>query len=252
VALAALLLSGYRIQVTAESIANIFGVLIFGGAIGFFLWIFLAGRWTPDERRRLVVILVLFLAAALFWSGSEQAGSTLNLFAQNQTRTDLFGFTFPAAWLQSVNSLFVILLAPVFAAIWIRLGRRNPSSTVKFALGLVFLSLGFGVMMLAGYYAAQGIKVSPMWLIVTYLLHTIGELCLSPVGLSAMSGLAPARILGLTMGIWFLATSMGNYVAGRVAGFYQVSSLPVLFGGMTVVTALGGLVLWRVAVGRKT
>lgn len=244
VAVLALLGSRLHIQVTPQSIANLFGVLIFGGAIACFCWIFLSGRWTRDERRNLVLILVLFLAAALYWSGNEQAGSTFNLFAQNQTRTDLFGWSFPASWLQSVNSLFVILLAPVFAALWLRLGKRNPPSTVKFALGLVFLALGFAVMTGAGFYAATGVKVSPMWLIVVYLLHTIGELCLSPVGLSAMSGLAPARILGLVMGIWFLATSMGNYVAGRVASFYVVSALPLLFGVMTVVSAIGAVVLW--------
>lgn len=229
------------VQVTPAGIADLFGVLIFVGAVGFFLWIFLGNQWTADERRRLVLIVVLFLAAGVFWSGSEQAGSTLNLFAQNQTRLSLGGWNFPASWLQSVNSLFVILLAPVFAWIWLRLGRRNPSSTAKFALGLGFLAVGFGVMLVAGSFAAAGAKVSPMWLVVTYLLHTVGELCLSPVGLSAMSGLAPARILGVTMGIWFLATSMGNYAAGRIAGFYRMETLPWLFGGMAVVTGVAAV-----------
>jgi POT family proton-dependent oligopeptide transporter len=140
--------------------------------------------------------------------------------------------------------LFIITFAPVFAWLWIRLGRRgkDPSSTTKFGLGLVLVGAGFGVLVVASMLAQQGVKVSPMWLVVTYLLHTWGELSLSPVGLSAMSKLAPVRIGGLVMGVWFLASSVGNYIGGRLAGFYETMPLPVLFGAVAAFGVAAGII----------
>jgi len=185
---------------------------------------------------------VLFLAAALFWSVFEQAGSTLNLFADRATRTDLFGVSFPSSWFQSVNSFFIFTLAPVFAWLWVKLATRGqePSSPAKFVFGLVCVGLGFVILMGPASAAAGGDKVSPLWLVLTYLLHTMGELSLSPVGLSAMTRLAPARIAGLVMGVWFLATSVGNFIGGRASGFYESMALPTLFGtvgGFAIVAA---------------
>jgi POT family proton-dependent oligopeptide transporter len=190
-----------------------------------------------------VTILVLFVAAAVFWSVFEQAGSTLNLFAERSTDTRLFGIEFPASWFQSANPIFIVLLAPAFAWLWVRLGRSDPSSPAKFAAGLVFAAAGFGVLIVAARIAETGVKVSPLWLLATYLLHTIGELCLSPVGLSAMSRLAPARVAGLMMGVWFLATAVGNYLGGRVAGLYEALSLPSLFAIVTLLPLAAALVL---------
>ena len=189
------------------------------------------GGWTPEERKRLYVIGVFFLAAALFWSLFEQAGSTLNLFADRDTRTSVFGWSFPSSWFQSMNSMFVWMLAPVFAWLWIALGAREPSTPVKFALGLLARRRRASPCWSSRRsWPRSGVQVSPMWLTVVYLLHTCGELCLSPVGLSAMTKLAPARIAGLMMGVWFLATSVGNFIAGRLAGFYESMPLPTLFG----------------------
>jgi POT family proton-dependent oligopeptide transporter len=233
VAVAALHLSG-TIVLTANKVSNTFGVLLLLTVVVFFAWLFLSGGWTSEERKRLVVIAVLFLGAAVFWSVFEQAGSTLNLFAERNTQKTLLGKPIPAAYFQSLNSLFIVMLAPLFAWLWVRLGRHDPSSPAKFTIGLVFVALGFAVLIVAAQRAQQGVLVSPLWLTATYLLHTIGELCLSPVGLSAMTRLAPARIAGLTMGIWFLGASVGNYLGGRVAGLYESFSLPSLFGSVTL------------------
>jgi POT family proton-dependent oligopeptide transporter len=230
-------------RVTAEGVANGLGVLLLLTTVGFFVWLFTVAKWTSEERKRLLVVLVLFLAASVFWSVFEQAGSTLNLFADRDTRTVAFGYDFPPSWFQSLNSLFLIIFAPVFAWIWIKLGKKDPSSPTKFTLGLILVAAGFAILIFAARLAEQGMAVSPLWLAATYLLHTFGELCLSPVGLSAMTRLAPARIAGLTMGVWFLATSVGNYLGGRLGGLYESFSLPGLFGGVALFALGAALVL---------
>jgi POT family proton-dependent oligopeptide transporter len=222
------------VDLNATSIATAMDWFLIIVTIAFFGWLFTAGEWTPDERRRLVVILVLFLGAAVFWAAFEQAGSSLNLFADRQTSHTIFGMSYPASWFQSVNAIFIILLAPVAAWVWLRLAKRDPSSPAKFSLGLFFVAAGFAVMIFASRAASSGTPVSPNWLLLTYLLHTVGELCLSPVGLSAMTRLAPARVTGLMMGVWFLASSVGNKIAGRVASLYESFSLETLFGAVTL------------------
>jgi POT family proton-dependent oligopeptide transporter len=151
----------------------------------------------------------------------------------------------PASWLQSVNPLFIIALAPVFAGIWISLARRNqePSSPAKFSFGLVFLGLGFLVLVVATGLSGAGAQISPMWLVLTYLLHTIGELALSPVGLSTVTKLAPQRVVGQMMGVWFMSVSLGNLIAGQVAGFIETLPLPQLFGTVAAITIGAGLLL---------
>lgn len=233
------------LPITAEWVANAFGVLLLLTVVIFFGWMFALGKWTPEERKRLLVVLVLFLAAAIFWSVFEQAGSTLNLFAQRNTNTVAFGYHFPASWFQSAEPFFLVLLAPVFAWIWIRLGKHDPSSPTKFTIGLFCVAMSFAILVPASRRSVGGALVGPGWLTATYFLQAVGELCLSPVGLSAMTRLAPARIAGVTMGVWFLATSVGNYMGGRIGGLYEAFSLPQLFGtvtlfalGVTVVLAL--------------
>ncbi|MEZ6015172.1 MAG: oligopeptide:H+ symporter [Planctomycetota bacterium] len=188
------------------------------------------GDWTRAERARLVTIFVLFCGAAVFWGVFEQAGSTLTLFAQRSTQNSLFGSSFPASWWQSVNAFMIILLSPVFAWIWIKLGGRAPSDPAKFAIGLFFAGLGFFVLVGGAMGSGGWVRVSPLWLLSVYFLHTVGELCLSPVGLSSMTKLAPARVASLMMGVWFLASSVGNFISGSVAGFYEEFALPQLFG----------------------
>ncbi|HEY8259308.1 MAG TPA: peptide MFS transporter [Gemmatimonadales bacterium] len=240
--LAGLAMAGV-VTITAQGVSNALGIVLILTSVLFFVWMFTAGEWTSEERKRLVVVLVLFVAATIFWSVFEQAGSTLNLFAQRSTRTEVFGVAFPPSWLQSVAPFLLVVLAPVFAWLWFKLGRHDPSSPAKFTIGLVCVSLSFAILVIPGQAAAQGMRVSPLWLVATYFLHTCGELCLSPVGLSAMTKLAPARIVGLTMGVWFVALSAGNYLGGRVAGLYEAFSLPQLFGVVALFAALAALVL---------
>ncbi|HXE58546.1 MAG TPA: peptide MFS transporter [Gemmatimonadales bacterium] len=228
---------------TPEGVANALGAVLLVTTVVVLAYLVGVAPASGAERRGLLIVTLLVLASVVFWSVFEQAGSTLNLFAERDTRTELLGFDFPASWLQSVNAMFLILLAPVFAWIWIRLGRRDPSSPAKFSLGLVFVGLGFVLLVPPARDAMAGEKASPLWLVGTYLCHTIGELLLSPVGLSAMTKLAPARLIGFVMGVWFLSISVGNYVGGRVAGLYESFSLPTLFGVVGGVAVGAGLLM---------
>lgn len=230
--------------VSVEFLVNSAGAVLALTTLGLFAWMFFGGGWTPAERRRLAVIAVLFCGSALFWAAFEQAGSSLNLFAKNHTNNVLFGFSFPASWYQSLNAAFIICFAAAFALVWIRLGDRQPSSVAKFALAMVCASGGFLLMMEASRRAASGVPVSPLWLVGTYLLHTFGELLLSPVGLSAMTRLAPARVAGLMMGVWFLSLSMGNYLAGRLASFYGHLPPFDLFRTLALMTLAAAVVLF--------
>jgi POT family proton-dependent oligopeptide transporter len=221
------------------------GVFIVALAASFLLYVVLFGGLTVVEKKRVGVIAVCFLAAACFWSGFEQAGSSMNLFANRLTNRTFWGREMPASWLQSVNSLFIILLAPMFSALWLWLGRRdrNPSIPVKFAYGLLQLGLGFAVMAWASTYARADHLVSPNWLVVTYFFHTTAELCLSPIGLSSITKLSPQRYVGQMMGIWFTGAALGNLVAGRVAGLIDTLPLPQLFGAVTLFSVGSGLLL---------
>ena len=235
------------LPIAAKQVADAAGYFLVIVTVVFFGWLFLGPDWTPSERKRLYASAVFFLAATLFWSEFEQAGSTLNLFADRATRTSILGWTFPSSYFQSVQPLFIITFAPVFAWVWMRLGRHEPSSPTKFGLGLLFVGSGFGLLVVASTLAAGGVKVSPAWLILAYLLNTLGELSLSPVGLSAMTKLTPVRVAGLMMGVWFLALSMGNFIGGRLASLYGSMPLPALFGIVASVGIGGGIVMLLVA-----
>ncbi len=233
---------------TAEQISNAFGILLTAIVVAFFAWLLNAGGYTREERSRFKAVLILFIASSLFWSAFEQAGSTLNLFAERNTNLHAWDFRlwglFRASYFQSLNSIFIIALAPVFAWLWIALRRHEPSSPAKFSIGLVFVGLGFAILVPV----ASGSAVSPWWLTITYLLHTIGELCLSPVGLSVTTKLAPARIASLMMGVWMLSLSVGDYIGGRLASVYETFPLPQLFGlvaGFCIVVGLALVLLLR-------
>jgi POT family proton-dependent oligopeptide transporter len=271
---------------TKDHINTAYQILLGAVVIGFFGHLFLAGDWSPGERNRLVVIVILFAAAAIFWGVFEQAGSTLTIFADESTNNAVFGHAFPSSWWQSLNALLIVFIAPFFAWLWLAVGKRNPSYGTKFGVGLVFVGLGFlylvfgaeifstnwadyvsvnrDAILAAGTkygvaFNPSGIQVSEVsallakardggvtdllpawhrvgvhWLFVVYLLHTIGELWLSPVGLAGMTKLAPRRIVGQMMGVWFLAASIGNYLGGSVSGYYERFSLPTL---LTMVAA---------------
>jgi proton-dependent oligopeptide transporter, POT family len=241
---AALAVSG-AISLNANAIAAAASWLIVILAFAYFTYLLVFAGLTPEERNRAWVLVALFVACAIFFAGYEQMGASFNLFAQRYTDRHLFGSEIPAGVLQAVNPVLIIVFAPVFAAIWLALGRRNRdlSAPAKFAAGLIFLGLGFLVMYVAAGYVLAGQKVAMTWLVATYLLHTWGELCLSPVGLSSMTKLVPTRFVGQVLGVWFMATALGTNLAGQLSGDYDASkleSLPALFLKIFWWGAIGG------------
>jgi len=201
---------------------------------------------TKQEWNRLGAIGILFCFSALFWAVYEQDGSSLNLFADRLTDCSFFGWQFPSSWFQTLPAVYCIILAPTFSVLWMKLGHRQPSSPAKFAIGLALLGAGIAIMVPASLLAAQG-KVGPYWLVLSYFLQVLGEMCLSPVGLSTVSKLAPARFASSTMGIWMLATACGNFLAGYLAGFFDeksTSTLITMFGFMGGFLFLAAGILW--------
>jgi POT family proton-dependent oligopeptide transporter len=239
------------IHLDPQVIGKYMTFVLVGIAVVYFGYIFVAGGLDGNEKKRVGVIFILFVFAAIFWGAFEQAPTSLNLFAKDFTRRTFFGWEVPAIWFQSINSVFIVLLAPFFAAMWQKFSSagRPLSSPFRFAIALLFAAIGFGLMIPAANYLVSTnglIKVSAMWLVMSYLFQTIGELCLSPVGLSSMTKLSPRRYVGQMMGIWFLASSVGNLVAGLVGGRVDPKSLgqtPVLFIGTTVALLAACLIL---------
>ena len=192
----------------------------------------------------MVVIFVFFLASVLFWSGFEQAGSSMNLFASRLTDRMIGGWEMPASWFLPVESILVIFFAPVFGALWVRLRSHEPSLPAKLAYGLLAMAMGFLVMAWGAVSTHGGAnKVGPGWLVSFYILSAVGELCVSPVGLSAVTKLSPRRLVGQMMGVWFMGTALGNLIAGLVAGGFASMPLPALFGSVAKVIGGGGLVV---------
>jgi POT family proton-dependent oligopeptide transporter len=226
------------VNLTLQGVAQATGVVIVALALLYFASVLLFGHLSTADKKRVIVIFIFFVSAALFWSGFEQAGSSMNLFAERLTNRIFFGWEMPASWLQSVNSMFIILLAPVFGWIWLRLASRAPSTPAKFGYGLVFLAIGFLVMVWAALQTQGGaVKVGAHWLVATYFLHTVGELCLSPVGLSSVTKLSPPRLVGQMMGTWFMGSALGNLIAGLVAGGSESMPLPGVAGILLLVLA---------------
>lgn len=238
------LMSSGTIGLSLEQLAGSLGVVVVIITICYFGYIIFAGGHNPLERKRLGVIFWLFILAALFWSGFEQAGSSLNLFARDLTDREMFGTLVPASTLQLINPLFIVIFAPIFGATWVWLAQRNanPSIPVKFGLGLLGLAAGFFVLSWGSANASIDNPVSPSWLIVTYFLHTCGELCLSPVGLSSMTKLAPRSRVSQMMGIWFVAAALGNLFAGLMAGMIEDLPPAQLFSFVAMIVGGGGVV----------
>jgi len=202
--------------------------------------------FTPVEWGRIAAVVVFFAFAALFWAAYEQAASTLNLFVDRYADRTVLGWTVPSSWFVAIQPLFVILLSGVFAWLWVRLGPREPSTPAKFSLGLLFAGLSFVLLLPAGAIAQRGggVLVSSLWLVGAYFLQVVGELCLSPVGNSAVTKLAPPRIVGMMMGVWFLSIAAGNKLAGWVAGLSASVPLTTLFGALAGVTLGAAVVLF--------
>ncbi|WP_299773527.1 peptide MFS transporter [uncultured Pseudoteredinibacter sp.] len=229
----------------AQYVAIFFAVVF----VIYYSRIYFWGNLTSNEKQRLQALLLICVASICFWSGFEQAGSSMNLFALDFTDRMIGTFEIPTIWFQSANSIFIIALSPFFAALWINIGKRfvSPVFGIKAAIGLIIMASGFLVMFFAAQYAASGLKVAPYWLITTYFLHTVGELCLSPVALSAVSRLSPRRFLGQMMGVFTLTYSIGNIISGLLAGNFDpnnVEQLPSLYMQILVFgVGIGAVVL---------
>jgi POT family proton-dependent oligopeptide transporter len=250
-ALFAYLVSSGVVDLSITQVATRLGQGVIALVVLYFVYVWTLGGHTGEENKKMAVIFWLFILIAIFWSGFEQAGTSLNLFARDLTDRDIFGWELPASWLQSVNAGFIILLAPVFGMLWVWLESRsmNPSIPMKAGLGLLGLAMGFFVLAWGAANATADTLVSPAWLVVTYFLHTVGELCISPIGLSAITKLSPQRRVGQMMGVWFVGAAMGNLFAGLIGG--RVGTLPPsdLFG--TVAMIIGGVGIVAIVVSPK-
>ncbi len=245
------------VQVDAVQLANATGAIMIALAIVFFGTVLLFGKLSGAEKKAVGVIAIFFVCASLFWAGYEQAGSTLNLFARDHTDRSFVGSWFasgqhPVSWYQNFQGVFVLIFAPIFAWIWISLGRRgrDPAAGTKLGLGLLQLGLSFVVMMAAAQLVVRtGARVLPGWLILTYLLQTTGELCLSPIGLSNVTKLAPGRYSSQMMGTWFLGTAVGNLAAGLIGGEVAstVTDMPAQFLRMALIGCGSGFIMLLVA-----
>jgi POT family proton-dependent oligopeptide transporter len=200
---------------------------------------------TAADWKRIAAIFIFFLFTMLFWAAYEQKGASLNLFAKELVRTEIFGIGFPSSYLQSCTPLFVIMLAPIFSFLWVSLKDRQPSSPVKFTLGLLFIGAAYLLMIPASMLTVQG-KISPLWLVGLYFLEVCGEMCLSPVGLSTVTKLAPKKLVGIMMGVWFLAASFGSKLAGYLSGFFVANDswqLTKLYGGIAIGLLIATVIL---------
>ena len=229
-------------------VANMLTVFILLIAVSYFLYLFTLGKLNIEERKKIILIMVLFFGAAFFWSGFDQAGSSFNIFAKEYTDRLVFGWEYPASWLQVLNPILVVILSPFMAYIWFFLGKRmlDPALPFKFGLGLIFMAIGFLFIASGASIAVQEGSAGAKWLLLTYLFHTIGELTLSPIGLAAISNLSPKRFVGQMMGIWFLASSLGAIIAGLLSGqatYDGLDSMPDLFNKIAILSSVIGLLL---------
>ena len=228
----------------AQYVAALIAIIFLGYYAAFLFFIDL----DLNERKSLIALFLICLASTLFWAGAEQAGSSLNLFGRDFTNRLIGAFEIPTSWFQSANSFFIVILSPFFAALWVNLGKNliRPNYGLKCATGLIIMSSGFIVMFFASQAAASGFSVAPYWLITTYFLHTVGELCLSPVALSAVSRLSPKRLAGQMMGVFTLTYSIGSLVAGLIAGKFDPGSIyqmPNLYLQITFFLICSGIVI---------
>jgi len=206
------------------------------------------GKLNNFEKRKVILIIVLFIGAAFFWSGFDQAGSSFNIFAKEYTDRVMYGWEYPASWLQILNPALVVILSPFMAYLWIFLGKRmlDPSLPFKFGLGLLLMAIGFVFITIGAQIAMAEGLAGAKWLLITYLFHTIGELTLSPIGLAAISKLSPKRFVGQMMGIWFLASSLGAIIAGLLSGQATaegLNTMPDLFNKIAIISSIAGLIM---------
>jgi proton-dependent oligopeptide transporter, POT family len=230
------------ITINPAVFAGVSGIVILACSFIYFIYVFLVEKLSQDEKKKVLAILLIFLTTIMFYAGYEGQGSSLNLFADRYTNMFIGSFEMPSSWLQSAPSFFVLTLVPLFAWLWVKLASKNlnPSTPIKLVLGLVFMGLGYLVMMQASNIVVAGDKPLPTWLIATYMFHTIGEICLYPIGMSAMTKLSPKKLVGQMMGVFFMALALGNLVAGLYAGEFNADAIT---NNPSVLVELFGLIV---------
>jgi proton-dependent oligopeptide transporter, POT family len=240
------------ISINPVTVAKISTYAISGSVVLYFSYVLFFEKLDKDEKNKIKVIAMFFLASSMFYVGYEQQGSTLTLFADRYTDRFIGNFEFPSGWFQTVPAGAVIVFVPLFAWLWVWLAKRklNPSTPVKLSLGLIFMGLGYAVMMGGSMIVVAGSKALPTWLIFTYIFHTFGEICLYPIGLSAVSKLSPKRLVGQLMGIWFMSLALGNLIAGLFSGEFDDAAITAnpqllvdLFQGVVIAMLVSGAVV---------
>ena len=240
------------INIDPRSFARGSGVVLLTCVIIYFIYVFAAEKLDPSEKKKILAICAMFVITTTFYAGYEGQGSSLNLFAERYTDMFIGSFEMPASWMQSAPPIFVVIFVPIFAWLWVWLAKRNmnPPTPIKLSMGLIFLGLGYLVMMGASMIVIQGQKPLPTWLIFTYMFLTFGEICLYPIGLSAVTKLSPTRLVGQMMGVFFMSLALGNLIAGLYAGEFDNESIAAnpgllvdLFGLVAKITIIAGIVV---------
>jgi proton-dependent oligopeptide transporter, POT family len=226
------------------NIVTILGILI--PTIYFFI-MYRSPKTTAVERSRVLAYIPLFIASVMFWAIQEQGSTILASYADKRTQLDWLGIHISPAWFQSLNPLFIIIFAPIFAGIWVKLGKRQPTIPQKFSLALLFAGLSFLVILVPAYLGGTDSLVSPLWLVLSYLIVVFGELCLSPVGLSATTKLAPAAFSAQTMSLWFLSSAAAQAINAQIVKFYSAETEMTYFGVIGGASIALGLLLFILA-----
>ncbi|MFC5603413.1 peptide MFS transporter [Sporosarcina koreensis] len=232
---------------TFDSFIGLVGILGFLIPFSYFIVMYRSKKTTSDEKSRILAYIPLFLAAVMFWSIAEQGSTILALYADKRTNLDVFGFHISPAWFQSLNPLFIIVLAPVFAWLWIKMGKRQPTIPQKFSFGILFAGLSFIVILLPAYFGGADTLVNPLWLALSIFIAVLGELCLSPVGLSATTKLAPAAFSAQTMSLWFLSNAAAQALNAQLVKFYSAETEMMYFGIIGGVAIALSLILFALS-----
>lgn len=252
------ILAGLLLVVVAViGLINLYSAVVLASSMTYILatavliyisWLLGFGGLSLDEKKRVLLCLMIFVAGTVFWSANEQQPTALNLFAQDFTDKNIAGFTIPTLWFQSINPITIIICAPIFGVLWRYWPSRELSASLgKFALGMLICAVAFGLMYLASNQVLAGTaQVSPLWLIAAYMLSAIAELCVSPIALAAMTLVAPRHLQGQMMGLWFMSVSLGNLIAGITGGNVNpenLADMPALFGRTTISLLIVAVVL---------
>lgn len=232
---------------TFESFIALVGLLGIGIPIAYFVTMYRSPKTTAVERSRIIAYIPLFIASVMFWAIQEQGSTILANYADKRTQLEFAGFNISPAWFQSLNPLFIIVFAPVFAWLWVKLGKRQPTIPQKFSLGLLFAGLSFLIILLPAYVGGTDSLVNPLWLVLSYFIVVLGELCLSPVGLSATTKLAPAAFSAQTMSLWFLSNAAAQAINAQIVKFYTPETEMTYFGVIGGASIVLSIILFTLA-----